>query len=168
MLIALGGVSYAALNLPKNSVGAREIEKNAVRSGELKNASVKCADLAAGCGASVVRPLTETIELSCQEGSPAPGTYFKTCSAKETIRAACNAGEHATGGGFEIADTVTSTAPGGTTTGVDIEASKPDSSSGAAAGWTVTAAASGIANGTSPGLPSPPNPSVTVYAQCSV
>src|SRR5215208_5342531 len=113
MFITLGGVSYAALNLPKNSVGAREIEKNAVRSGELKNASVKCADLAAGCGSSVVRPITETIGLSCQEANPVPGSYFKTCSAKETIRAACNAGEHATGGGFEIGGTVTSNALGG-------------------------------------------------------
>src|SRR4051794_12295450 len=45
VFIALGGSSYAAFKLPKNSVGAREIRSGAVTSNEIKNGSVKTQDL---------------------------------------------------------------------------------------------------------------------------
>lgn len=48
LFIALGGTSYAILKLPKNSVGARQIERDAVRSGEVKDASLKAGDFRAG------------------------------------------------------------------------------------------------------------------------
>jgi hypothetical protein len=58
LFVALGGASYAAVTLPKNSVGAKqikkngvgasEIKKNAVRSGEVKNGSLRAADFGAG------------------------------------------------------------------------------------------------------------------------
>ena len=44
--VALGGTGYAALNLPRNSVGAAEIKRNAVASAEIKNRTVRLADLA--------------------------------------------------------------------------------------------------------------------------
>ncbi len=34
LFIALGGVSYAAIRLPANSVGAKQIKTNAVRSSD--------------------------------------------------------------------------------------------------------------------------------------
>ena len=40
LFIALGGVSYAAINLPNNSVGSGEIKNNAVGSGEIKTNAV--------------------------------------------------------------------------------------------------------------------------------
>jgi hypothetical protein len=45
LFVALGGTGYAALKLPKNSVGAKQIKKNAVRSGKVKNRSLKGADI---------------------------------------------------------------------------------------------------------------------------
>lgn len=45
LFIALGGVSYAAVKLPKNSVGTKQIKKNAVTSAKIKNRSVLGSDL---------------------------------------------------------------------------------------------------------------------------
>jgi hypothetical protein len=48
LFVALGGVSYAALKLPKNSVGGKQIKKNAVSSTKVKNGSLKKGDFKAG------------------------------------------------------------------------------------------------------------------------
>jgi hypothetical protein len=58
VFIALGGTTYAAVTLPKNSVrakqiaknavGASEIKANAVRSGEVKNGALRAEDFGAG------------------------------------------------------------------------------------------------------------------------
>jgi len=48
LFIALGGTSYAAVKLPANSVGSKQIKNNAVRSSEVKNKSLKREDFAAG------------------------------------------------------------------------------------------------------------------------
>ena len=58
LFIALGGTGYAAITLPnnsvglkqikKNGVGAAEIRKNAVRSGEVKNRALRAVDFAVG------------------------------------------------------------------------------------------------------------------------
>lgn len=45
LFIALGGVSYAAVKLPKNSVGAKQIKKNSVTSTKIKSRSVFGSDL---------------------------------------------------------------------------------------------------------------------------
>ena len=41
LFIALGGTSYAALALPKNSVGSRQIRSGAVGASELKTGAVR-------------------------------------------------------------------------------------------------------------------------------
>src|SRR4051812_30683001 len=48
LFVALGGVSYAALKLPKNSVGSKQIKANAVKSGKVKNGSLRSFDFRAG------------------------------------------------------------------------------------------------------------------------
>jgi len=58
LFIALGGTGYAAITLPNNSVGLKqikkngvggaEIRKNAVRSGEVKNRALRAVDFAVG------------------------------------------------------------------------------------------------------------------------
>src|SRR4051794_40239775 len=48
LFVALGGVSYAALKLPKNSVGSKQIKANAVKSGKVKNGALKAVDFGAG------------------------------------------------------------------------------------------------------------------------
>lgn len=45
LAVALGGTGYAAITLPRNSVGPDQIRRNAVRSAEIKNRSVRLADL---------------------------------------------------------------------------------------------------------------------------
>jgi hypothetical protein len=46
LLIALGGTSYAAFALPKNSVGAIQIKTGAVSSAKVRDASLGVVDLA--------------------------------------------------------------------------------------------------------------------------
>ncbi len=46
--VALGGTSYAAIVLPANSVGTRQIKKNAVTTAKVKNGSLQRADFGAG------------------------------------------------------------------------------------------------------------------------
>jgi hypothetical protein len=48
LFVALGGSSYAATNLPKNSVGSKQIKKNAVTSSKVKNGSLLARDFKAG------------------------------------------------------------------------------------------------------------------------
>lgn len=47
LFIALGGSSYAALKLPRDSVGATQIRLGAVRSAEVADGSLQAADLSA-------------------------------------------------------------------------------------------------------------------------
>jgi hypothetical protein len=46
LFVALGGTGYAALKLPRDSVGAKQIKAGAVRSAEVKNHSLKPVDFA--------------------------------------------------------------------------------------------------------------------------
>jgi hypothetical protein len=48
VFVALGGGAYAAIKLPKNSVGAKQIKKNAVNSAKVKNRSLIARDFKAG------------------------------------------------------------------------------------------------------------------------
>jgi len=45
LFLALGGGAYAAINLPKDSVGARQIKKDAVRAAEVKKAAVGSSEV---------------------------------------------------------------------------------------------------------------------------
>jgi hypothetical protein len=45
LFIALGGVGYAAVKLPKNSVGSSQIMKNAVSGSQVKNSSLTGSDI---------------------------------------------------------------------------------------------------------------------------
>ena len=48
LFIALGGTSYAAVNLPRNSVGNKQLRANAVTSGKVKNRTLRPTDFAPG------------------------------------------------------------------------------------------------------------------------
>ena len=45
LFIALGGTSYAAITLPRNSVGSKQIRAGAVRSADIRNRSVQVNDM---------------------------------------------------------------------------------------------------------------------------
>jgi hypothetical protein len=48
LLVALGGTGYAAVTLPPNSVGARELKNNAVTGAKVRNRSLLAVDFKAG------------------------------------------------------------------------------------------------------------------------
>lgn len=48
LLVALAGTGYAATSLPKNSVGARQLQNNSVTTSKVKNHSLLKLDFAAG------------------------------------------------------------------------------------------------------------------------
>jgi|GEM_PF-613914 len=48
LFIALGGASYAAVKIPKNSVGTKQLKKNAVNSSKVKNHSLLAKDFKKG------------------------------------------------------------------------------------------------------------------------
>lgn len=48
LFLALGGISWAAATLPKNSVGSAQLKKNAVTSAKVKDGSLTKRDLAKG------------------------------------------------------------------------------------------------------------------------
>jgi hypothetical protein len=48
LIVALGGTSYAAIKLPRNSVGAKQIKRNAVTGAKVKDASLFANDFAPG------------------------------------------------------------------------------------------------------------------------
>jgi hypothetical protein len=48
LVVALGGASYAALSIPKHSVGTKQLQKNAVVSSKVKNGSLLGKDLKRG------------------------------------------------------------------------------------------------------------------------
>jgi hypothetical protein len=48
LFVALGGTSYAVVSLPPNSVGSKQIRKNAVTAAKVRNGSLGLADLSAG------------------------------------------------------------------------------------------------------------------------
>jgi hypothetical protein len=70
VFIALGGVSYAATQLPKNSVGAKQLKKDAVTGAKVKDGSLKKADFAAG---QLPSGATGPIGPAGPAGAPAPG-----------------------------------------------------------------------------------------------
>jgi hypothetical protein len=45
VFVSLGGASYAAITLPKNSVGARQIKNNSITGSKVKNRSLNGADI---------------------------------------------------------------------------------------------------------------------------
>ena len=45
LIVALGGVSYAAIKIPKNSVGTKQLKRNAVSTAKLKRGAVNAAKL---------------------------------------------------------------------------------------------------------------------------
>jgi hypothetical protein len=97
VFIALGGSSYAALKLPRNSVGTTQIRTGAVRSSEVKNGSLRVSDLAA----SARRSLRGAAGPAGPQGpaGPAASKFFAVISAAGAIeRGNATSGGHAADG----------------------------------------------------------------------
>ena len=48
LVVALGGTSYAVTKLPRNSVGAAQVKKNAITTKHVRNGSLRAVDFARG------------------------------------------------------------------------------------------------------------------------
>jgi hypothetical protein len=115
LFIALGGTSYAAVKLPKNSVGASQIKTNGVGSSEVKNGALRKVDFRASdlpVGPTGPQGLQGLQGLKGDKGDQgATGTVGATTvqftqaaadlanGAETSIDAQCPAGQQGIGGG---------------------------------------------------------------------
>jgi hypothetical protein len=107
LFVALGGSSYAALNLPKASVGPKQLKKNSVTSPKVKRGSLLASDFKASQRARLRGPrgpqgtqgvagpsgATKVISRASEYVTIAPDD-------SDTVFVNCNPGEVATGGGI--------------------------------------------------------------------
>jgi hypothetical protein len=70
LIIATAGTSYAAIKLPANSVGTKQLEANAVTSGKVKNGSLLAGDFKAGQLPAGARGAQGTQGPQGQQGAP--------------------------------------------------------------------------------------------------
>jgi hypothetical protein len=122
LLVALAGTSYAAIQLPANSVGTKQLKKNAVTGKKVKNRSLRAVDFAAG-----QLPKGEKGD----KGDPGPAgatnvTVREGTPGVNRSNAGCQPGERAVGGGA-------------TTSNGLLDETKPTPSAGTPTGWTATA-----------------------------
>lgn len=118
LFVALGGSSYAALKLPKGSVGGTQLRPNAVTSPKVKPGSLVLSDfkssdrsrLAGPAGAAGARGAQGTQGVPGAKGDPgAPGATNVVARTQSfagipfqgfvVMRPMCEAGERAVGGG---------------------------------------------------------------------
>jgi hypothetical protein len=117
--VALGGVGYA-MSLPRNSVGTKQLKKNAVNSSKVKNRSLLAKDFKAGqlpAGATGPQGLQGPQGVQGTPGqngaAGAPGAtkvVIREAAADSTApagtnntsTATCNAGEVPVGGGAKL------------------------------------------------------------------
>jgi hypothetical protein len=45
LFVALGGTGYAAITLPRDSVGSKQVRSNAIRSGDIRNSTIQTRDI---------------------------------------------------------------------------------------------------------------------------
>jgi hypothetical protein len=105
LFIALGGSSYAALKLPKNSVGSKQLKANAVSSSKVKAGSLRASDFSQAQRRGLQGPRGERGPAG-QTGPTGPAGSFGSVTIRRLLNyngsggvAECEAGEFAVGGG---------------------------------------------------------------------
>src|SRR5215217_2250603 len=116
LFVALGGTSYAAVKLPKNSVGSSQIKVNGVQSSDVKNGSLRGIDFRPGDlpagqqGAKGEKGDPGTPGTPGQDGKDGvvgAVTVQRTDvaladNATQAVEASCPAGQKAIGGGSSV------------------------------------------------------------------
>ncbi len=87
LFAALGGTSYAALRLPKNSVGSKQIRKNAVTSAKVKAGSLLTSDFKASQRRGLRGPAGAAGK---QGGQGVPGPVTGNLPSGATVRGVYN------------------------------------------------------------------------------
>jgi hypothetical protein len=125
LIVALGGTGYAALKLPANSVGAKQLKKGAVVRAKIKNGAVDASKLAPNSvgGASINESalgIVPAASNATHAGAAAALDKITYKSADATIPVApssteisfttldvnCDAGQHPLGAGIREGDLV--------------------------------------------------------------
>src|SRR3954462_1448514 len=57
LIVAMGGTGYAALKIPRNSVGNKQLRTNAVTSAKVKNGTLRVTDFSRAQIAGLVGPI---------------------------------------------------------------------------------------------------------------
>jgi hypothetical protein len=103
LVVALGGTSYAVVALPANSVGTKQLKRNAVTSAKVKNASLLARDFKAGQlprGPAGARGPAGPTGPAGPAGAPgATNVTVHSATGSGTAAVSCPAGQRATGGG---------------------------------------------------------------------
>jgi hypothetical protein len=104
LAVALGGTSYAAITLPRNSVGTEQLKRNAVTSAKVKNFSLRRSDFKRGqipAGPRGPQGIPGTPGAAGSPGTPGatgpPGPFPATLPAGQTVRGWYYAGGSAPG-----------------------------------------------------------------------
>ena len=125
LFVALSAGSYAAITLPKNSVGSKQLKANAVTSPKVKNGSLLASDFKAGQlpagkqgppgpqGAQ--GPAGAAGASGATKVTPLDSSTIVAAGADQSTSVSCDPGEKATGGGVFVLDagcnTVLTTVP---------------------------------------------------------
>lgn len=116
LFVALGGTSYAAYSLPKNSVGHQQVKTSAVRSAEVKNRSLKAVDFALGQlpqgeqgpqgpqGVQGPKGAVSTVAVRRKDYTLADGQSNANLADVSLANVECAAGETLISGGGNLAD----------------------------------------------------------------
>ncbi|MCW3050037.1 MAG: hypothetical protein JWO74_4321 [Solirubrobacterales bacterium] len=97
LVVALGGTSYAAFSLPRNSVGSAQIRNSSVRSTDIRNRTIRLTDLANSTRAS----LRGQQGVPGPQGPPGPAAvrYFAAVSANgQLVRGNATSSDHTNAG----------------------------------------------------------------------
>ena len=117
LFIALGGTSYAAVTLPRNSVGAAQIRAGSVGSSEVRDRSLTVRDFsrrsrsslrgargpagpAGPAGGTAGAADAADLTYKTASGTVARAPRDETTTATATVR--CDSGQRVTGGGAEV------------------------------------------------------------------
>ena len=110
LFLALCGSSYAALNLPKNSVGPQQLQKNSVTSKKVKKGSLLKSDFKKSQLASLhgpqdrARRAPPARRVDERDHAPQRLPAHRRGHALGSASVDCLPGEVATGGGIEVSN----------------------------------------------------------------
>jgi hypothetical protein len=147
VFIALGGASYAATELPRDSVGTEQLQDGAVTGAKIKVGTLPASDLTAAARSftkaeSNARYLGRTRTFTSEIAPVLPNSY-------RSGRATCPEGFEATGGGVFSSDPVA----GKVTASIPLDGGLPKPGPGYVAhSWFGTISAQGEKGVTSPSL----------------
>jgi hypothetical protein len=96
LLLALGGTSYAAFSLPRDSVGPRQIRTGAVHSRQIANRSIRLGDLGIGARRSLRGQRGPA-------GQPAVNFFAVVAASGGLLRGNATSGGHTVGGSGDYA-----------------------------------------------------------------